>query len=110
MNFNVLPDEPLQQVSSYQNWNGTHGLPYYLTPPLSSVQPSFPESSIYNYGATRTVNENPGIQPDGVSFDRQDQPLFSHPFDSRCKPMQHEGSGPDDLEGRCFTNRLAALG
>lgn len=109
MNFHALPDEALQQASFHQNWNSTRGLPYYLTPPLSSIHPSFSENSIYDYGATRAVNESPGAQPDGIALDRQDQPLSSHPFDSRCKYMQHERSGTDSFESRCLVNKLAAL-
>ena len=107
LNTSALPDDPLRQASSHQNWNGTQGLPYYLTPPLSSIQPSFPENGIYDYGA---LTENSGTQPDGIPFNQQNQNLFSHPFDSRCGSLQHDGSGTDRFEDRCLANRVTALG
>lgn len=96
MSLNALPNESLQQNFTHQNWNSTHALPYYLTPPLSSSQPSFPENGIYDY---RGMTETPGTQPNGVVFGQQDQPLLGHPFDRRCDSMQHEGSVPAKVRG-----------
>ena len=106
MTFNALPDEPLRHSSPNQDWNGCHGLPYYLTPPLSSTQPFFPENGVYDYGG---MTENPGIQPNGIVFDRQDQPLFGHSFDSGCESMQHEGSGIAKFEDHYLADRLTVL-
>lgn len=96
MSLNALPNESLQQNFTHQNWNSTHALPYYLTPPLSSSQPSFPENGIYDY---RGMTETPGTRPNGVVFGQQDQPLLGHPFDRRCDSMQHEGSVPAKVRG-----------
>lgn len=104
--FNAFPDEPLHQASPQQNWNGTSGLPYYLTPPLSSTQPSFPEDGIYDYGG---MTEIPDTQQSDSVFERQDQPLFSQHFDSGCESMQHNGSNILQLEDNFLVNRLTAF-
>ncbi|CAF9934440.1 MAG: hypothetical protein ALECFALPRED_005948 [Alectoria fallacina] len=106
MTYNSLPHEPLRQTSPHQNWNGTSGLPYYLTPPLSSTQPSFPENDIYDYGA---MTENQETQQNETVYDRQDLPLFDHPFASGCESMQHEGSGIIKFEDHYLANKLTAF-
>lgn len=106
MPSSTLLDEPHHQTSSHQNWNGTSGLPYYLTPPLSSTQPSFPEDGIYDY---ESMTENPETQQNGAVFNQQDQDFFGHPFDSACEPMQHDGSGIIKFEDHYLANRLAAF-
>lgn len=106
MTFNTLSDEPLQQNSPHQNWNSTSGLPYYLTPPLSSTQPSFPEDDVYDYGG---MTENPKTQQNRAIFDRQDQPVFGNPYDSGCEPMQHDDSGIIKFEDHYLANRLTAF-
>ncbi len=106
MTLNALPDEPLRQASPHQNWTGSNGLPYYLTPPLSSTQPSFPDSGVYDY---RSMTENPETQQNGVGFDRQDQLLFGHSFASGCESMPQEGSGIIKFEENYLANRLTAL-
>ena len=104
--FNSLSDEPLQQNSPHQNWNSTSGLPYYLTPPLSSTAPSFPEDHICDYGG---MTENLETQQDQAIFDRLDQPAFAHPYDSGCEPMQHNDSGIIKFEDHYLANRLTAI-
>lgn len=89
MTSKALPD------SVYQNWNSMADLPYYLTPPLSSTQPSFPDTGIYDYNA---ITENAESQQHGATFDRQDQPLFGPAFDNRCESLQHEGPDIVKLE------------
>lgn len=106
MTFNAHLDEPLRQVSPNQDWDGTNGLPYYLTPPLSSTQQSFPGNDIYDYGG---LTEYPEIQPNGTLFDGQNQPLFGHPFDGGCKSMQHDGSGIVKFEDRYHADRLTTF-
>ena len=106
MTFSALPDESLRQASPHEEWNGTSGLPYYLTPPLSSTQPSFPETGIYDYGG---MTEHSETQQSGTVFDRQGQPLFGHPFDSGCESMQHDGSGIIKFEEHYLANRLTAF-
>lgn len=106
MTFDSLPDEPFRQTSPHQSWNGTGGLPYYLTPPLSSTQPSFPDNDIYEYGG---MTEGQETQQNGVVFDRQDQPIFGPPFDSGCESMQQEGSGMIKFEDHYLANRLTAF-
>ena len=103
---NTLSEEPLYQTSPHQKWDGTSGLPYYLTPPLSSTQPSFPEDGIYDY---ESMTENPETERNGAVFDRQDQNFFGHPFDSGCEPMQHDGSSIIKFEDHYLANRLTAF-
>lgn len=104
--FHALPDEPLHQASPHQDWNGTSGLPYYLTPPLSSTQTSFSETGIYDYGG---MTENLETQQNGTVFDRQDQPLFGQPFGSGCESMHHDDSGIIKFEDHYLANRLTAF-
>ena len=108
MTFNALPHEPLRQVSPLQYWNGANGLPYYLTPPLSSTRPTFPENGIYDYGG---VTGNPEIQRGGLVLDRQDQSFFGHSIDSGSgsASMQHEGSDTIKFEDHYFASRFTAL-
>lgn len=104
--FNALSDESLHQASPHPDWNATGRLPYYLTPPLSSTQPSFPETGIYDYEG---MTENPETQQNGTVFDGQDLPLFGQPFDSSCESMHHEGSGIIKFEDHYLANRLTAF-
>lgn len=106
MTFNASPEEPLGQISPHQDWNGTSGLPYYLTPPLSSTQPSFPEDGIYDYGG---MPENAETLQNGTDFDPQDQPFFGHTFDSGCEPMRHDGSDIMKFEDHYVADRFTAL-
>lgn len=106
MTFNPPSGEPLHQAVPHQDWNGTSELPYYLTPPLSSTKTSFPENGIYGYGA---MTEDSETQQNRTVFDRQDQPLFGHPFDTGCEFMQHDRSGIIKFEDHYLANRLTAL-
>ena len=106
MTFDAHANEPLCQTSPHRNWSGTNGLPYYLTPPLSSSQPSFSEDGIYDHGG---MTENADIPPHGSVFDRQDHPLFDHSFGSGCDFMQHDGSGTIKFEDAYDANRLTAF-
>lgn len=106
MTFDALTDDPLRQTSPHQSWNSTSGLPYYLTPPLSSTQPSFPDNGIYEYGG---MTENQETQQNGTVFDQQDQSLFGHSFESGCESMQHDRSGIIKFEDHYLANRLTAL-
>lgn len=106
MTLDALTDEPLRQNSPHQSWNGTSDLPYYLTPPLSSTQPSFPDNGIYEYEG---MAENQETQQSGTVFDPQNLPLFGHPFESGCESMQHDGSGIIKFEDHYLANRLTAL-
>ena len=106
MTFNAHSDEPLRQASPHQEWNVASGLPYYLTPPLSSTQPSFPENGIYDYGG---MTENAETQSNGSVFERQGQSLFGHPFDSGYESMQHDASGITKFEDHYLANRLTAF-
>ena len=106
MAFNALSDAHLRQVSPHQNWSDTSGLPYYLTPPLSSTQPSFPDNNVYDYGG---LNENTDARHSTTMFDRQDRSLFGHPYNGGSAFMQHEGSGIIKFEDNYLANRLTAL-
>ena len=106
MAFNVLPHESFRQVSPLQNWNGANGLPYYLTPPLSSTQSTFPETDIYDDEA---VKGNPETQLGGLVLDRQGQLFFGHSVDSGCASTQHERSDTIKFEDHYLPSRFSAL-
>ena len=103
---NALPHEPLRQVSPIQNWNGANGLPYYLTPPLSSTQPTFPENGIYDNGGVTGLAD---AQRGGDFLDQQDRLFFGHAIDSGWASMQHEGADTIKLEDHYLASRFTAL-
>ena len=52
------------------------------------------------------MTKDPESLQDVHVFEREEKPLYGHPFDSDCKSMQHDGPGNIKFEDHYPNNRL----